>query len=72
LVFDITIYTIIFSLYIIIDLIPAILQKKWKVFWVYVILIICSYIIFFLHELDIKVPSPAAPLKKLVLFIIGS
>ena len=63
--------SIIFVFFIIFDLLPIYHQKKWKVFWVYTILISFSYVIHILFTLGIKLPSPAIPIKKVVSFIFG-
>jgi hypothetical protein len=67
----IALYTIIIFFFIIFDLIPLFHQKKWKVFWVYTILISFSYVIHVLFTMGVKLPSPAVPIKKVVSFIFG-
>lgn len=67
----ITLNTIVFLLFIIFDLIPIFHKKKWKVFWVYTILISFSYVIHILLTIGVKIPSPADPIKKLVSSIFG-
>lgn len=67
----ITLCSIIIVLFIIFDLIPIYRQKKWKVFWVYAILISFSYIIHILYAIGVKIPSPAVPIKKVVSFVFG-
>ena len=63
--------SIIVTFFIIFDLLPIFHQKQWKAFWVYVILISFSYVVHILYLLDIKFPSPAVPIKKLVSYIFG-
>lgn len=63
--------TMVILSFIIFDLIPIFRQKKWKVFWVYTILISFSYIIHFLFTVGVKIPSPAVPLKRFVSYIFG-
>ncbi len=58
-------------LFIYFDLLPIFHQKNWKVFWLYSIILFFAYLIVILYLLEIKVPSPAKPLKKLVFFIFG-
>ncbi|GEM_PF-876397 len=61
--------TIVYLFYIIHDLIPTYKSERKSVFWVYVSLFALSYIIHLLILLDVKLPSPSEPLKKLVTFI---
>lgn len=63
--------TMIFVIFITFDLMPLFHQKKWKVIWVYCIMMAASYITQFLFELNVDVPSPANPIKKLVTLIFG-
>lgn len=63
--------TTIISFFIVFELIPIYKQKKWKVFWVYAILITFSYVIHILFTIGVKIPSPAVPIKKMVSFIFG-
>lgn len=58
-------------LFIIFDLLPIYEQKQQKAFWVYVILNAFAFIIFIFIALDIKLPSPAMPIKKVVSSIFG-
>ncbi len=54
--------TIIFLLFIILDLMPIAKRKEHKVFWYYTILIALSYTVHVLFVLGIDVPSPAIPI----------
>lgn len=56
---------------ILIDVIPIIKNKQWKVLTVYSIITTAAYIFTVLTELGIKVPSPANPLKQIVGTIVG-
>lgn len=67
----IVIFSVIVTFFVIFDLIPIFQQKQFKAFWVYIILISFSYILSLLLVIDIKLPSPAEPLKKLVSFVFG-
>lgn len=67
----IVIFSVIVTFFVIFDLIPIFQQKQFKAFWVYIILISFSYILSLLLVIDIKLPSPAEPLKKLVSLVFG-
>lgn len=66
---EFVIASITIALFIIFDLLPIFYQKQWKAFWVYVILISFAYVVHILYLFDIKLPSPAVPIKKLVSYI---
>ena len=57
------------SLFIIIELIPIFREKKWKVFWTYLVLITFSFIIDICNILGINVPSPHLLINKLIVLI---
>lgn len=63
--------TLVYSVFIIFDLVPLFQQKKWAEFWVYLSIIIVAYVVHFLYVIGIDVPSPAVPLKRLVSYIFG-
>ena len=67
----IAICTTVFIIFLLFDLVPLIHQKKWKVIWLYCIMIATAYTIHLLYELGVDVPSPSEPIKNLVLFILG-
>lgn len=67
----IVIFSVIVTFFVIFDLIPIFQQKQFKAFWVYIVLISFSYVLSLLLVIDIKLPSPAEPLKKLVSFVFG-
>lgn len=63
--------TLIIILFILIDLVPVAKEKQWLIFWVYTSLIVLVYVSALLIELEIKIPSPAVPLKKIIETILG-
>lgn len=67
----ITIVTIFYSILIIFDLTPIYLNKQWKKFWIYSIMVAVSYVVQVLLILDIKLPTPADPIERMVVFIFG-
>lgn len=64
-------YTFIYILFVIIDLIPLYENKQWKLFCTYTSLLLISYTLLILIVLDIKIPSPAMPIKNAVSAIFG-
>ncbi len=63
--------TIIVGIYVAIDLPPIFQKKKWKEFWFYIFVTLTAYILHVLYILEVKLPSPAPPIKKLVLYVFG-
>ncbi len=61
--------TVTLALFIIIELIPIFREKKWKVFWTYLVLIIFSYVNDICNILGINVPSPHLLINKLIVLI---
>lgn len=61
--------TITLALFIIIELIPIFREKKWKVFWTYIVLISFSYVNDICNILGINVPSPHLLINKLIVLI---
>jgi len=64
-------FTAIYLFYVFHDIIPIYKAEKHRVFWGYVSMFAFSYIVFLLILLDVKLPSPAEPLRKAVTFIFG-
>jgi len=67
----ITIVTILYFILIIFDLTPIYLKKQWKLFWIYSIMVAVSYIIQVLLILDVKLPTPADSIERIVVFVFG-
>ena len=65
------ILTIFYILLIIFDLTPIYFKKQWKAFWLYSIMMAVSYIIQALLIFDVKVPTPADFIERVVVFIFG-
>lgn len=63
--------SVFYLFYIINDLIPVYKTEKAKVFWIYIILFCSSFVLQILVQLDVKLPSPAKPLKELVTSIFS-
>lgn len=67
----ITVYSMLFLFFVIIDLIPMFRDKRWKSFWTYTVLLLTAYVLIFLIVLDIKIPSPTVPIKKMITALFG-
>lgn len=64
-------YSFLYVLFIFVDLVPIYRDKKWKLFWVYSIITVVSYIMIILISVDVKIPSPAPIIKKAVTSIFN-
>lgn len=53
------------------DLVPIYRNKQWKVFWTYIAIMAILVFAGALIRLNVDIPSPAVPLKKLVTIIFG-
>ena len=63
--------TVIFIYFIFNDLIPVYQKEEKKVAWTYMVLFVMSYVLHILITFEVKLPSPAAPLRKLVMTVFG-
>lgn len=63
--------TVVYAFFILIDAIPLVKKKLWMVLAIYSILITTAYVFTVLTELGVKIPSPADPIKQLVISIVG-
>lgn len=62
---------LVYSLLIIYDFIPLYKQRLWHDFWVNTFLGIISFSIALLLSLNIKIPSPEAPIREFITSIFG-
>lgn len=63
--------TAVYVSFVLIDVIPIVKNKQWKIFVIYSTLTVTAYILTVLTELGIKLPSPSNPIKEIVTTIIG-
>lgn len=63
--------TFIIILFIFIDLVPVFKEKQWLIFWIYTLLTLVVFVSALLIELDVKMPTPAPLMKKVVTAIWG-
>lgn len=64
-------YSPLYILFILIDLLPIYGSKNKKLLWVYSIIWLFSYIILILISINVKIPSPALAIEKLITWIYG-
>ncbi len=58
--------------FILTDAIPMFLNKEWKQFWVYVVMMLGILIlVFFKQIMNVTLPSPANPMKEAIIAIFG-
>lgn len=57
--------------FVFIDLIPLYKERQWMSLWVYTTMLVLIFLIAVLMVLDIKIPSPSGPLKKIITTIWG-
>lgn len=60
-----------YALIILFDLVPIYKQKDKKVFWIYLSIITFTYLIHIMIILNIDVPSPAEPIKNVIINIFN-
>jgi hypothetical protein len=65
------IITFVLVFFILADLIPIYINKQWKLFWVYSVMMLFVYVLMIFIALGIKIPSPAIPIKNLITAILG-
>mgnify|MGYP005836666087 CR=1 FL=1 len=63
--------TLIYLFFIVNDLIPVYKEEKRNVFWLYISLFAFAYIMHLLILIDVKLPSPAEPIRKAVTSLFG-
>lgn len=52
--------------YILSDLVPIYKEKQWKLFWIYTILISLDFLMVLLMTMNVPLPSPSLPVKKII------
>lgn len=67
----VVIYLLIITFFVINDIIPAFNEKRWKEFYLYSALFGFSFLIDLLIILQFKLPTPAAPIRNLIIYIMG-
>lgn len=60
------IYSVLVIIFIFHDLVPLIKNKQWKTSILYSVIIVFSLSIIVLYAFNVKVPSPAKPIKNFV------
>lgn len=67
----IPLYTFVFAGFILFDLLPIVQTKRWKVFCIYTTLLAVSIVLNVLYALNIKLPSPAGFIKRVISLIFN-
>ncbi|MCX7921971.1 MAG: hypothetical protein N3B21_08170 [Clostridia bacterium] len=62
---------IVYVLLIIYEFMPLYKQKLWRDFWVNMVLAAFSLTVAILLSLDVKVPSPEAPIRETITSVFG-
>jgi hypothetical protein len=62
---------VVYALLAIYDFLPLYKQKLWRDFWVNVAIGTLSFIMAILISIDVKIPSPAGPIKDFIISIFG-
>ena len=57
--------------YVLSDLVQFYNEKKWKLFWLYTIILSMDFIMTLLVAMDVPLPSPSLPIKKMITSILG-
>lgn len=65
------IYSLIYIYFVIADLIPLYQNKRLKLAWTYSSILLISYTLLILIVLEVKIPSPAVPIKNVITAIFG-
>jgi hypothetical protein len=57
--------------YVLSDLVQIYKEKQRKLFWLYTILLTLDFIMTLLVAMDVPLPSPSFPIKKMITSILG-
>lgn len=60
-----------YTLLAIYEFVPLYRQRQWKDFWVNTGLGITSFVIAMLISLEVKIPSPEAPIREVITTLFG-
>ena len=67
----IIIWTVLFLVFVLVDLVPIIKKKDWKLLSIYAVLFVFSYVVGIAYLLNTNIPSPSKPIENLVRYVIG-
>lgn len=65
------IFTFLYCVFIIFDLLPILKSKKYKVFWIYSIILTASYVIQICLVFEVAIPSPNVGIIKIINSLLG-
>jgi hypothetical protein len=60
-----------YALLALFEFIPLYKQKLWRDFWVNAALSLFSFVVVLLLSFDVKIPSPAGPIREFITSIFG-
>lgn len=60
-----------YMLVLFLDLVPLYKDKLWKDFWTNTALSSISFIVAVLLSLNVRIPSPAKPIKNIIMSVFG-
>lgn len=63
--------TMVYVFFVLMDVIPIIRNKNWKVLVIYAVLMMTAYTFTVLTEFGVKIPSPSNPIKQVVISVFG-
>lgn len=63
--------TAVFLFFILIDVIPIVRAKQWKVLIIYSAIFVTAYTFNILYEIGVKIYSPSYPIKHVITAIFG-
>lgn len=66
-----SVMTFVSIFFILADLVPIYQRKQWGLFWIYLSAILLVQVLVLLIDFNVKIPSPAVPLEKMVSAIWG-
>lgn len=62
--------TFICLFFIFTDLVPIYQNRQWQLFWIYTAMMVLICVLSMLISLDINIPSPAVPLKRMISVVL--
>jgi len=68
----ILIVTLVFSCFVIPDIISMFREKDYHLIWLYLSILIITYVLSVLVGLEVKIPSPQPLIKSVITTILGS
>lgn len=64
-------FLLVSAYYVLTDLMPVYKKKQWNVFWAYISILSLDFVMVLLLAMNVPLPSPSLPIKKIVTTIFG-